>query len=70
MHINPTKGNGKVSVRLKDTDKTALIRERTHFNRTVIEQLPKLELVAQTSGVGPHVDVTAHTESGIAVQKA
>ena len=61
------KGNGKLSVRLNYTDETALIRERTHFNRPVIEQLSKLELVAQTSGVGPHVDVAAHTKSGIAV---
>ena len=70
MDTNSAEGNGQLSVRLKDTDETALIQERTHFNRRVIEQLPKLELVAQTGGVESHVDVAAQTESGIAVAES
>lgn len=44
-----------------------LIRERTHLNRQVIEKLPKLKLIVQTGRIGPHVDVAACTERGIAV---
>ena len=69
MDTNSAKGNGQLSVRLKDTDETALIRERTHFNHPAITQLPKLELGAQTGGIGSHVDVAAHTESCITVAK-
>jgi D-3-phosphoglycerate dehydrogenase len=44
-----------------------LIRERTHFNRALIEKLPKLKLISQTGKVGPHIDVAACTDKGIAV---
>ena len=35
--------------------------------RALIEKLPKLKLVVQTGKIGPHVDVAACTERGIAV---
>jgi D-3-phosphoglycerate dehydrogenase len=56
-----------LSVRLKDADVIVLNRERTHLPRALIEKLPKLKLVVQTGKIGPHVDVTACTERGIAV---
>jgi D-3-phosphoglycerate dehydrogenase len=54
-------------VRLKDADVIVLNRERTHMPRQLIEKLPKLKLIVQTGRVGPHIDVDACTERGIAV---
>jgi D-3-phosphoglycerate dehydrogenase len=44
-----------------------LIRERTAFQRQLLEKLPRLKLIAQTGRVGPHIDVEACTRLGIAV---
>jgi len=67
VYTNTVKGLGQLSVRLKDADVIVLNRERTHLSRALIEKLPKLKLVVQTGRVGPHVDVNACTERGIAV---
>ncbi|MDF1484388.1 D-2-hydroxyacid dehydrogenase family protein [Ramlibacter sp. H39-3-26] len=67
VYTNTVKGLGQLSVRLKDADVIVLIRERTHINRPLIEKLPRLKLIAQTGKVGPHVDVAACTEHGVAV---
>ena len=67
VYTNTVKGLGQLSVRLKDADVIVLNRERTHLSRALIEKLPRLKLVVQTGKVGPHVDVTACTERGIAV---
>jgi len=67
VYTNTVKGLGQLAVRLKDADVIVLNRERTHLPRAVIEKLPKLKLVAQTGRVGPHLDVSACTERGIAV---
>ena len=67
VYTNTVKGLGQLSVRLRDADIIVLIRERTHLNRAVIEKLPRLKLIAQTGRVGPHIDVAACTERGVAV---
>ena len=67
IYTNTVKGLGQLTVRLKDADVIVLNRERTHLPRAVIEKLPRLKLVAQTGRVGPHLDVIACTERGIAV---
>ncbi|MDO8313148.1 MAG: D-2-hydroxyacid dehydrogenase family protein [Sideroxyarcus sp.] len=67
VYTNTVKGLGQLSVRLKDADVIVLNRERTHITRQLIEKLPKLQLIVQTGRVGPHVDVVACTERGIAV---
>lgn len=67
VYTNTVKGLGQLSVRLKDADVIVLNRERTHLPRQVIDKLPKLKLIAQTGRVGPHIDVLACTERGIAV---
>jgi len=67
IYTNTVKGLGQLTVRLKDADVIVLNRERTHLPRAVIEKLPRLKLVAQTGRVGPHLDVSACTERGIAV---
>jgi phosphoglycerate dehydrogenase-like enzyme len=47
-----------------------LNRERTRFDAAVIERLPALELVVQTGGVGPNLDVAAATAHGVAIASA
>lgn len=67
VYTNTVKGLGQLSVRLKDADVIVLNRERTHLPRQLIEKLPRLKLIVQTGRVGPHIDVVACTERGIAV---
>jgi D-3-phosphoglycerate dehydrogenase / 2-oxoglutarate reductase len=67
VYTNTVKGIGQLSVRLKDADVIVLIRERTQITRALIEKLPKLKLIAQTGRAGPHIDIEACTERGIAV---
>lgn len=67
VFTNTVKGVGQLSVRLREADVLVLIRERTPVTRQLIEKLPRLKLIAQTGRVGPHIDVQACTERGIAV---
>lgn len=67
VFTNTVKGIGQLSIRLRDADVVVLIRERTQFPRQLLEKLPKLKLIAQTGRVGPHIDVDAATQLGIAV---
>jgi D-3-phosphoglycerate dehydrogenase len=67
VFTNTVKGVGQLSVRLKDAEVLVLIRERTSFNRQLLERLPRLRLIAQTGRVGSHIDVDACTQLGIAV---
>lgn len=67
VFTNTVKGVGQLSVRLRDADILVLIRERTHVSRQLVDKLPKLKLIVQTGRVGPHIDVAACTERGIAV---
>lgn len=67
VYTNTVKGVGQLSVRLKDAEVIVLIRERTPFNRQLIEKLPKLKLIAQIGRVGSHIDIDACTERGVAI---
>ena len=59
-----TKNTDVLAQRLKDTEALVLIRERTPIRAPLIERLPRLKLISQTS-VYPHVDVGACTRRGI-----
>ena len=67
VFTNTVKGNGQLSVRLRDAEVLVLIRERTQFPKQLIEKLPKLKLISQTGKVGSHIDVPTCTRMGIAV---
>ncbi len=67
VFTNTVKGLGQLSVRLRDAEVLVTIRERTQFNRQLLEKLPKLRLISQTGRVGAHIDVEACTRLGIAV---
>lgn len=67
VYTNTVKGLGQLALRLKDADVIVLNRERTSVPRQLVDKLPKLKLIAQTGRVGPHIDITACTERGIAV---
>jgi len=59
-----TKDTGLLAQRLADTEALVTIRERTPIRAPLIERLPKLKLISQTS-VFPHIDVDACTSHGI-----
>lgn len=67
VFTNTVKGQGQLAVRLRDADIIVLIRERTHITRQLLEKLPRLKMISQTSRVGSHIDIQACTERGIAV---
>lgn len=67
VYTNNVKGVGQLAVRLRDADIVVLIRERTQITRQLLDKLPRLKLIAQTGPVGPHIDVQACTEHGVAV---
>lgn len=53
--------------KLHDAEIIVAIRERTDFTRALLEQLPKLKLIAQTGRSAHSIDLKACTELGIAV---
>ena len=59
-----TKDTDTLAQRLKDTEALVLIRERTPIRAPLIERLPKLRLISQSS-VYPHIDLDACTKRGI-----
>jgi phosphoglycerate dehydrogenase-like enzyme len=52
---------------LKDVHILIPIRERTQLTSSVLEALPSLEMISQTGGNTPHLDLEAATRRGIVV---
>jgi phosphoglycerate dehydrogenase-like enzyme len=52
---------------LKDVHILIPIRERTRLTGSVLEALPSLEMISQTGGTAPHLDLEAATRRGIIV---
>lgn len=50
-----------------DCDALVLTRERTRITESLLARLPRLKLVSQTGGVGPHIDQAACERRGVAV---
>jgi D-3-phosphoglycerate dehydrogenase / 2-oxoglutarate reductase len=61
------RGTGQLAIRLAPFDALVLIRERSMLSRALLQRLPNLKLIAQTSRVGAHIDVQAAAERGIAI---
>ena len=59
-----TQDTDLLAQRLVDTEALVLIRERTPIRAPLIERLPKLKLISQTS-VYPHIDLDACTRRGV-----
>jgi len=59
-----TKDVDQLAERLKDTEALVCIRERTPIRAPLIERLPKLKLISQSS-VYPHIDLDACTKRGV-----
>jgi D-3-phosphoglycerate dehydrogenase len=64
---NTARGAGQLAIRLAPFDALVLIRERTAFDRALLNKLPGLKLISQTGKVGGHIDIAAATASGIAI---
>ena len=67
VFTNTAKGVGQLAIRLASFDILVAIDARTHFSRQLLARLPTLKLIAQAGKVGPHIDIGAATERGIAV---
>jgi phosphoglycerate dehydrogenase-like enzyme len=55
---------------LRDFDAVVANRERTRFTRTLLQQLPNLQIIAQTGNHAYHIDLAAAEERQIIVAKA
>ena len=66
QHDHPA-DQADVVARLRGAEVVVLNRERTPFGAAAIDQLPALELIVQTGGVSPNVDLAAATARGVAV---
>jgi phosphoglycerate dehydrogenase-like enzyme len=55
---------------LRGFDALVANRERTHFTRALLEQLPDLRIIAQTGNHAYHIDLAAAEERGIIIAKA
>ncbi|MGH8066709.1 MAG: D-2-hydroxyacid dehydrogenase family protein [Candidatus Entotheonellia bacterium] len=59
--------SAEVIAALKDVHILIPIRERTQLTSSVLEALPSLEMISQTGGNTPHLDLAAATRWGIVV---
>jgi phosphoglycerate dehydrogenase-like enzyme len=57
----------EVVARLKDFDVVCVMRERTPLTRGILEQLPRLRLIASTGSQNASIDVQAASERGVSV---
>lgn len=55
------------AAKLRPFEIVNLLRERTHFPRTLIERLPNLKLIAMTGRRAPSLDIPAATDHGVLV---
>ncbi len=63
----PARDSRQLVERLRDADVVVAIRERVTFSRALLEQLPKLKLIALVGRNSQVIDFTACTELGIPV---
>jgi phosphoglycerate dehydrogenase-like enzyme len=63
----PLSSEAELIEALKDVHVLIPIRERTQLTRPVLEALPSLEMISQTGGNAPHLDLDAATRCGIVV---
>src|SRR5262245_1922287 len=66
-HREPARDPGHLVERLRDADVIVSIRERVEFSRALLEQLPKLKLIALVGRGSKMIDFAACTELGIPV---
>ena len=55
---------------LADVEVVVALRERTRFDAAFFRDAPRLRMIAQTGGVGPHLDLDAATRAGVLVTTA
>ncbi len=61
------KNVAKLAERLKEADVVVLTQQRSAFPRALVQQLPALQLIAQTGSHQDHFDIAACTERGVAI---
>lgn len=66
-YTTPPAGPDELVRRLAGAQVAVANRERTRYTAELLERVSALRLIAQTSGVGPHLDLAALTARGILV---
>ncbi len=61
-------GEGTIVERLKDFDIVQAMRERTPFDRSLLERLPNLKLLITTAMINRAIDMEAASDLGIVVE--
>lgn len=64
---NTVRGLGQLASRLSEVEALVPIRERTRITSQLLDKLPHLRMISQTGKAGPHIDIEACSERGIAV---
>ena len=67
IYSEPAKSRAELLDRLRDVPIIIANRERTHFPADLFAVLPRLELLCNTGGHAYHVDLSAATDSGVAL---
>lgn len=69
VHRQPARDEDELARRLEPYEIVVPIRERTRFPASLLQRLPRLELLALTGRNSSHVDLAAATERGILVSE-
>lgn len=67
VYTNNVKGVAQLAIRLKEAHIVVLIGSRTEITPALLDKLAKLKLIVQVGAMGPHLNIHACTERGIAV---
>ena len=67
IYNDTVKDTATLAERFRDADALVLIRERTSIDDALLEQLPRLKLIAQTGRGTAHIDTKACERRGIEV---
>jgi D-3-phosphoglycerate dehydrogenase len=63
----PAKDEVELAEQLRDAEAVILTMQRTAITRSLLDKLPKLRMISQTSRTISHIDVAACTQKGVVV---
>ncbi|HEX4041617.1 MAG TPA: D-2-hydroxyacid dehydrogenase family protein [Xanthobacteraceae bacterium] len=63
----PAKDEVELAEQLRDAEAVILTMQRTAITRSLLDKLPKLRMISQTSRTISHIDVAACTQKGVVI---
>ena len=63
----PAKNEAELVEQLRDAEAVILTMQRTAITRSLLDKLPKLRMISQTSRTISHIDVEACTQKGVVI---